>query len=179
MYMRYMRATTLITMISMGLLLGISATSAYSVHADTGQPGRFRWPLRPHPPVTRAFDAPTPPWLPGHRGVDLAGTMNQPVYAAGAGSVVFARLLAGRPLVSVAHPGGLRTTYEPVEADVTVGQLVDSSTVLGYLAAGHPGCPVAACLHWGALWGPASQAHYVNPLGLLADTPIRLKPVRR
>ena len=51
------------------------------------------------------FDAPSPNWNRGHRGVDLAGTPGQPVYAAGAGTVVFAGELAGRPLVSIAHPG--------------------------------------------------------------------------
>ena len=62
----------------------------------------------------RMFDAPTPNWNRGHRGVDLAGSPGQPVYAAAAGTVVFAGELAGRPLVSIAHPGGLRTSYEPV-----------------------------------------------------------------
>jgi hypothetical protein len=27
------------------------------------------------------------------------------------------------------------------------------------------------------MWGPAARADYVDPLGLLADTPIRLKPL--
>jgi hypothetical protein len=27
------------------------------------------------------------------------------------------------------------------------------------------------------MWGPASGAHYVDPLGLLESTPIRLKPL--
>ena len=140
--------------------------------------GRLWWPLRPGtPPVTRPFDAPTPDWRPGHRGVDLAGSPGQPVYAAGAGTVVFAGVLAGRPLVSVAHPGGLRTSYEPVEATVRPGQLVGSSSALGRLAPGHPGCPAPACLHWGAMWGPAARAEYVDPLGLLVSTPVRLKPL--
>jgi murein DD-endopeptidase MepM/ murein hydrolase activator NlpD len=139
---------------------------------------RLWWPLRPAPSVLRAFDAPSPNWKRGHRGVDLAGTVEQPVYAAGPGTVVFAGVLAGRPVVSLAHPGGLRTSYEPVVAVVRVGQLVDASTALGTLQAGHPGCASAACLHWGAMWGPASRADYVDPLGLLASTPIRLKPLR-
>jgi len=138
---------------------------------------RMAWPLRPRPAVTRAFDAPSPDWQRGHRGVDLAGAPGQVVYAAGTGTVVFAGVLAGRPVVSVAHPGGLRTSYEPVEARVRAGQLVDGSTVLGRLAAGHAGCPAAACLHWGAMWGPAARADYVDPIGLLAGTPIRLKPL--
>ena len=67
---------------------------------------RLQWPLRPgFPVVTRIFDAPSPNWQRGHRGVDLAGVAGQPVYAAGPGTVVFAGSLAGRPVVSVAHPG--------------------------------------------------------------------------
>jgi murein DD-endopeptidase MepM/ murein hydrolase activator NlpD len=123
------------------------------------------------------FDPPTPNWNRGHRGVDLAGAPGQPVYAAGAGTVVFAGELAGRPVVSIAHPGGLRTTYEPVKPSVQAGQLVVNGAVIGELLPGHPDCAVAACLHWGAMWGPASAADYVDPLGLLASTPIRLKPV--
>ena len=140
--------------------------------------GRLQWPLRPRPTVLRAFDPPSAKWKRGHRGVDLAATAGQPVYAAAGGSVVFAGRLAGRPLVSIAHPGGLRTTYEPVQAAVSAGQLVAAGSAVGVLVAGHPGCGAPACLHWGALWGPASRADYVDPLGLLATTPVRLKPLR-
>ncbi|HPY25200.1 MAG TPA: peptidoglycan DD-metalloendopeptidase family protein [Mycobacterium sp.] len=141
---------------------------------------RLQWPLRPGVPVvTRAFDAPAPDWQRGHRGVDLAGSAGQPVYPAGPGTVVFAGMLAGRPVVSLAHPGGLRTSYEPVEASVRPGRQVYPGTPLGRLLDGHPGCPVAACLHWGAMWGPAARADYLDPVGLLETTPIRLKPVSR
>jgi murein DD-endopeptidase MepM/ murein hydrolase activator NlpD len=138
---------------------------------------RLDWPLHPRPTVVRIFDAPSPNWKRGHRGVDLAGAPGQPVYAAAAGTVVFAGELAGRPLVSVAHPGGLRTSYEPVRPAVRTGQLVAAGTVIGELAAGHSGCQAPACLHWGAMWGPAARADYIDPLGLLASTPIRLKPL--
>lgn len=139
---------------------------------------RFAWPLRPRPAVVRAFDAPSPNWQRGHRGVDLAGSAGQPVYAAAAGVVVYAGELAGRPLVSIAHPGGLRSSYEPVRPSVRAGQNVTAGTPLGELAAGHDGCAAAACLHWGAMWGPAARADYVDPLGLLSGTRIRLKPMR-
>jgi len=139
---------------------------------------RLQWPLRPGTPaLTRAFDAPTRDWQSGHRGVDLAGSPGQPVYAAAAGIVVFAGVLADRPVVSVQHAGGLRTSYEPVQAAVRAGQQVDASSGLGRLVTGHAGCPVAACLHWGAMWGPAQRAQYVDPLGLLAAMPVRLKPL--
>ncbi len=156
----------------------VGAALAAGVVPARGDDARLDWPLRPRPAVVRAFDAPSPDWRSGHRGVDLAGSPGQPVYAAGAGSVVYAGPLAGRPVVSLAHPGGLHTSYEPVTAGVRVGQSVGAGAVLGELATGHPGCPVAACLHWGAMWGPASRADYLDPLGLLASMPIRLKPLR-
>ncbi|MCV7228686.1 M23 family metallopeptidase [Mycolicibacterium komossense] len=157
----------LISLVAVPLLL------AGPAQADSG---RLQWPLRPRPAVVGAYNAPAPDWNRGHRGVDLAGALGQPVYAAAPATVIFAGVLAGRPVVSLAHPGGLHTSYEPVVAAVRVGQLVDAGTAIGTLAAGHRGCS-AACLHWGAMWGPAARADYVNPLGLLASTPIRLKPL--
>src|SRR5215470_6669685 len=74
----------------------------------------FRWPLDGTPTVTRPFQPPPEPWLPGHRGVDLAATPGAVVRAAGAGTVAFAGQVAGVGVVSIDHPGGLRTTYEPV-----------------------------------------------------------------
>jgi murein DD-endopeptidase MepM/ murein hydrolase activator NlpD len=153
------------------------AATLVGVGAARADGSRLEWPLHPRPAVLRTFAAPAPNWNRGHRGVDLAGSPEQPVYAAGAGTVVYAGLLAGRPVVSLAHPGGLHTSYEPVRATVGAGQQVAAGAVLGELLAGHPGCPVAACLHWGAMWGPAARADYVDPLGLLASTPVRLKPL--
>src|SRR5947199_10646185 len=118
------------------VLMAIALLFAPSVRADDG---RLNWPLRPRPAVLRVFDAPSPNWNRGHRGVDLAGAPGQPVYAAGAGTVVFAGELAGRTLVSIAHPGGLRTSYEPVRPTVRVGQLVAAAAAIGTLEAGHAG----------------------------------------
>ena len=155
-----------------GLLVALIAVCSTGVAHATD--GRLAWPLRPRPAVVRTFDAPQPNWQRGHRGVDLAGTAGQTVYAAAPGTVVFAGELAGRPVVSVTHPGGLRTSYEPVRAAVRPGAVVAAGSPLGTLVAGHPGC--GNCLHWGAMWGASSNADYVDPLDLLADTPIRLKP---
>lgn len=155
-------------------LMAVALACAAPAAADEG---RLDWPLRPRPDVVRAFDAPSPNWNRGHRGVDLAATPGQEVYAAAAGTVVYAAELAGRSLVSIAHPGGLRTSYEPVAPDVRVGQRVTAGMRLGSVEPGHPGCAASACLHWGAMWGPASGADYVDPLGLVITTPLRLKPI--
>jgi murein DD-endopeptidase MepM/ murein hydrolase activator NlpD len=159
------------------LALTLAPTLVSAVPAVADLDVRLQWPLRPAPTVVRGFDAPSPDWKPGHRGVDLSGRPGQQVYAAGRATVVFAGELAGRPVVSLAHPGGLRTSYEPVRAAVRTGQQVTAQTVIGELVAGHSGCAATACLHWGAMWGPASEAAYVDPLGLLRSTPVRLKPL--
>jgi len=130
-------------------------------------------PLGDPPRVTRPFDAPDSPYGPGHRGVDLAGEPGAPVVAAGAGIVVFAGMVAGRPVVSVDHPGGLRTTYEPVEPAVGAGSAVDRGTSLGVLVPGHAWCPVDGCLHWGLRRGEV----YLDPLDLLRPPAIRLLPL--
>lgn len=162
----------------MRILVVLVALAVLWAGPAAAENGRLDWPLRPRPQVTRKFDAPSPNWQRGHRGVDLAAAPGQSVYAAGGGTVVFTGELAGRPLVSIAHPGGLRTSYEPVHPAVRPGQTVTPQTVIGELEAGHPGCAAPACLHWGAMWGSAARADYVDPLGLLSSTPIRLKPLR-
>jgi murein DD-endopeptidase MepM/ murein hydrolase activator NlpD len=159
---------------AVAILLAVALLCAVPAAADDA---RLDWPLRPRPVVVHGFDAPTPTWNPGHRGVDLAGVPGQPVYAAGGATVVYAGMLAGRPVISLAHPGGLHTSYEPVRAVARVGQRVTAGSVIGELVAGHPRCPAAACLHWGAMWGAAARADYVDPLPLLTSTPIRLKPL--
>ena len=132
----------------------------------------YGWPLSP-PQVVRRFDPPPEPWLAGHRGVDLASTPSAEVRAAGAGTVIFAGEVAGRGVVSVAHSGGLRTTYEPVSPTVAVGDEIAPGDVLGVLEAGHPGCPAAACLHWGL----RRDKLYLDPLALLGLGRVRLLPL--
>src|SRR3954469_25434222 len=82
------------------------------------------WPLEPRPTVARPFRAPPTPWSAGHRGVDLVAHVRQPVLSAGRGRVSFSGVVAGRGVVVVSHPGGLRTTYEPVDERLAVGTLV-------------------------------------------------------
>ena len=134
----------------------------------------FAWPLSPTT-VVRPFDPPPQPWLAGHRGVDLAGVPGATVVSAAAGTVIFAGVVAGRGVVSVAHPDGLRTTYEPVAATVRTGDTVLAGTTVGTLVAGHPGCPVAACLHWGL----RRMDVYLDPLTLAGRGRVRLLPLQK
>ncbi|MBJ7452022.1 MAG: M23 family metallopeptidase [Blastococcus sp.] len=130
-------------------------------------------PLAGEPAVTRPFEAPAHAYGPGHRGADLGGAPGTPVLAAGDGVVVFAGMVAGRPVVSIDHVDGLRTTYEPVDPAVGAGQRVTRGTPIGALVTGHAGCPVEACLHWGLRRG----SDYLDPL-LLLVVRVRLLPLR-
>ncbi len=159
--------------------------------ADIGdEPGRrFGWPLSGSPTVVRAFHPPAVRYGPGHRGVDLASAVGAAVLAAGAGTVVFAGIVAGHGVVSVDHPGGLRTTYEPVSPTVTAGDRVVRGQRIGTVQPGHLGCPVTVCLHWGVLRSPdqggaedsqqdtEQDRRYLDPLRLLAGTRVRLLPI--
>ncbi|NES16126.1 MULTISPECIES: murein hydrolase activator EnvC [Micromonospora] len=141
--------------------------------AAGGPAARFDWPLAGPPRPVRPFDPPPQRWLPGHRGVDLAATPGLAVRAAGPGVVLFAGPVAGRPVLTIGHGGGLRTTYEPVRAGLPVGARVATGTPAGTLLAGHPGCPAAACLHWGLRRGD----EYLDPLALLGLGRVRLLPL--
>jgi murein DD-endopeptidase MepM/ murein hydrolase activator NlpD len=147
------------------------AAAAAAVAAAT-----WGWPLEPQPEVLRRFDPPPGPFAAGHRGVDLAGRVGQQVRSAGPGVVAFAGPVAGRGVVSVTHPGGLRTTYEPVAATVAAGDRVEVGAVLGVLTAAPGHCLPGTCLHWGLRRGEV----YLDPLGLLgasAAARVRLLPV--
>ncbi|MGZ4607227.1 MAG: M23 family metallopeptidase [Blastococcus sp.] len=149
------------------------ATAAAGPVAAPARSALWTAPLGGELHVTRGFAPPASDYGAGHRGVDLAGTPGLPVLAAGAGTVLFAGMVAGRPVVSIAHADGLRTTYEPVDPSVAAGQAVARGSPIGTLRTGHAGCPGPACLHWGLLRGNT----YLDPLLLLHPPRVRLLPL--
>jgi murein DD-endopeptidase MepM/ murein hydrolase activator NlpD len=132
------------------------------------------WPLQPEPEVVQGFDPPESPYGAGHRGVDLLGSLGQPVLAALPGTVTFAGALAGRGVVVVDH-GATRTTYEPVAATATVGTPVAAGAQIGILQLPGSHCFPRACLHWGWIEGET----YLDPLRLVGAGPVRLLPLWR
>src|SRR3954453_18016540 len=155
------------------LLLTCPSSAASSAARTTPAPARDGvWPLSPRPQVVEGFAPPAPRWGAGHRGVDLLGHVGQQVHPSLGGTVSFAAPLAGRGVVVVDH-GGVRTTYEPVAASVTVGAVVARGAVLGTLQRPASHCFPQACLHWGLLRGVT----YLNPLTLVGAGPLRLLPL--
>lgn len=126
--------------------------------------------------LLRAFEPPAARWTAGHRGVDLAAGEGEVVTSPADGTVTFAGRVAGKPVVVVAHAGGLRSTFEPATTSTPRGTGVRAGEPVARLggegaAASH--CGPAACLHWGVLRGDA----YLDPMALLGeDAPIVLLP---
>jgi murein DD-endopeptidase MepM/ murein hydrolase activator NlpD len=149
-----------------------SSTTGPAVPSARGE-GRWRWPLLPRPVVERGFVAPGSAWGAGHRGLDLVGSAGQPVLAVEGGVVTHVGSVAGRGTVTVLHHDGLRSTYEPVDAVVRLGQAVVVGDVLGRLTALESHC-ASACLHLGARRG----AGYLDPEPLLVRPRIILLPLR-
>ena len=147
----------------------------------TGPITRFSWPLPPPHPVLRPFQPPSTPYGPGHRGVDLGGSVGEPVFAAGDGLVLYAGSLFNCELISIEHPGGLRTTYTPVVPAVHVGQEVTRREQIGTLLAAEPGCPEEVG-NTGTgppvflYWGVHRDRDYLDPLRLVETGEIRLLP---
>jgi murein DD-endopeptidase MepM/ murein hydrolase activator NlpD len=123
--------------------------------------------------VLRAFDPPEKPWMSGHRGVDLEATRDGvPVTSPESGIVSFVGVVVDRPVITIDHGGGLRSSFEPVDSPLTAGTLVAKGETIGTLQPGH--CGSLACVHWGVRRGEA----YVNPLEFVTDLrPSILLPV--
>jgi murein DD-endopeptidase MepM/ murein hydrolase activator NlpD len=156
----------------------LSATAQPADRADSADGAvraRWQWPLQPRPPVLRPFRAPVTTYAAGHRGLDLATNDGAAVLAVEGGVVTHAGMVAGRGTVTVAHAGGLSSTYEPLVPVVAVGAEVAAGDVLGRVRArdGPAHCGGRGCLHLGARRGGS----YLDPLSLLAGGRPALLPL--
>jgi murein DD-endopeptidase MepM/ murein hydrolase activator NlpD len=114
--------------------------------------------------VVRAFDPPDQPWLSGHRGVDLgAAADGVAITSPESGTVSFVGVVVDRPVITIDHGGGLRSSFEPVGSTLPTGALVTKGQVIGTLEPGH--CGALECVHWGVRRGD----DYVNPLAFVTD----------
>lgn len=151
-------------------LLAAGAISAGSLAAPAhAGDGSWAWPLAQPAGFTAQFDAPDTPYSRGHRGVDLPGTLGAEVHAVAPGLVSFAGQVGGVGVVTVDH-GSERSTYQPVDPTVVVGQSVQTGEVLGTLLDHGSHC-TTPCLHLGRLAGES----YLNPADRLRiESTIRL-----
>ena len=111
------------------------------------------------------FAKPAQNWLPGHRGIDLMPTASPVIYAPAPGTIGFTGKVAGKPVVTVLHAGGVRSTFEPADTDLEAGTLIVPGAQLGTISPAGPWhCPTA-CLHWGVKRGNdyLDPWRFINP----------------
>lgn len=135
--------------------LGASAVS----HAS------WVWPLGQPRQVARGFLAPATRYGAGHRGIDIRASPSEDIRAPSDGVVSFAGSVAGRPVLSISHPGDLISSLEPVLATVSRGDSVSAGMSIGSVANG--GHCDGSCVHFGV----RLHGEYVSPLLYLAGVP--------
>ena len=132
----------------------------------------WSWPVETPRVIVRQYIAPATPYSRGHRGVDLAapgGILRAPAD----GVVHFVGFVVDRPVLSIRHPGGLISSYEPVQTSLSEGDAVARGDPIGTIEPGH--CS-QSCLHFGV----RLHGEYVSPLLYLGGIePSVLLPTRR
>ncbi|MCQ1954758.1 M23 family metallopeptidase [Arthrobacter sp. zg-Y238] len=153
---------------------GAAAVGPQSAATATAYSPPWTWPLDPMPVLLRPFDPPAQPWLAGHRGIDVAAAEGSAVLAPADGRVIFARRVVDRPVLTIDHGGGLKSSFEPAEASVPVGTVVSKGTAVGSVRAGSHCGP--ECMHWGV----RLNGEYMDPLAYVSDRrPSVLLPLGR
>ena len=147
----------------LGLLLAIGTHGASDAIVPAAAGGSWLWPVAAPHPVVRPFIAPATPYAAGHRGIDIR-TPGTEVLAPASGVVSFAGVVVDRPVLSIRHPGGIVSSYEPVSSDLSAGDAVSRGQPVGTLLPGH--C-AALCLHLGV----RVDGQYVSPLNYLGEIP--------
>lgn len=139
-----------------------AVASAPPAAPDSGA-AAWMWPVNGARMVLEPYRAPAHAYGAGHRGIDVAAPVGTPVRAPASGVVAFRGSVVDRPLVTLAHDGGLVTTFEPVDSELMPGDIVAAGDVIGEVAVGGHTSPGA--LHIGVRVDGA----YINPMMLFGE----------
>jgi murein DD-endopeptidase MepM/ murein hydrolase activator NlpD len=141
---------------------------------DAATDAQWEWPTGSSV-VVNGWRPPASAYGAGHRGIDVPAPIGTTAVAVDTGTVVFAGMVAGRPVVTIDHGGGLLSTLDAVTPAIEVGAEVVRGEVIGSVAAGSVSaghCAGSPCLHVGA----RLDGEYVDPLDYLGrpDWPVLL-----
>lgn len=157
---------------------GAGAGAAADVAFDVSPPlpsgaGSWQWPVVGDHRIVRPFVAPATKYSAGHRGIDIEALPSGEVVSPAHGIVHFAGVVVDRPVVSIRHPDGVISSFEPVLSALAEGTAVARGSPIGIAGAGH--CEVS-CIHVGV----RVYGEYVSPLVYFGSVPRAvLHPTRR
>ncbi len=135
---------------------GANATPAEAARLDSSRPV-WDWPLDGPQDIVTPYRAPAHDYAAGHRGIDVSPGSGI-VRAPDDGVVAFRGTVVDRPLLTVEHPGGYVSTFEPLLSELSPGETVSRGDVLGTVGQG--GHAAAGTLHIGV----RLDGVYLNPL---------------
>lgn len=166
---------SLLALVLLGVLTGADAAPADGSGAVAAESRTGRVPDTPYVmpadgAVLRLFLRPAVRWGPGHRGVDVASS-DGVVLAPADGTVTWTGHVVDRGVLTITHPDGLRSSFEPVSALLDVGTPVRRGEPVATVERGGTHCR-STCVHWGVRRG----TEYLDPMTLVAPRQVRLLP---
>ncbi|WP_136043836.1 MULTISPECIES: murein hydrolase activator EnvC family protein [unclassified Microbacterium] len=147
------------------ILLALYTADASATSGDPAELPRWRWPLTGVKAVVEPFRAPAHEYGAGHRGVDLASSIDAPVTAPADGTVAVRGTVVDRPLLTIQHADGLVSTFEPLRTTLDPGDAVSAGQEIGFVDLG--GHSPAGALHLGV----RRDGNYINPMLLFGSVP--------
>lgn len=148
-----------------------SATAQNSANAAISSSSqRWQMPVKAPVALVTSYLAPATPYAAGHRGIDLLVKSKEVVLAPSDGRVGFVGQVAKKPVVSIEHPGGFVSSFEPVCSTLLAGQKVHRGQALGFACGSihyKSHCAPKLCLHYSI----RSAGLYLSPLGVAGALP--------
>ena len=123
------------------------------------------WPFDGVRSVANPYRAPAHRYGAGHRGIDIVWAQGDAVRAPADGIVAFRGTVVDRPLLTIEHPGGYVSTFEPVSSPLSPGDAVTTGDEIGTVAAG--GHAPTGTMHLGV----RRDGDYINPMLLFGEVP--------
>lgn len=125
----------------------------------------WRWPVDGPREVAVPYRAPAHEYGAGHRGIDVPVSPGAAIRAPADGVIAFRGVVVDRPLITIEHPDGYVTTFEPLSSALSPGDVVSEGDVVGAVDVGGHSSP--GTLHIGVRLDGA----YINPMLLFGDVP--------
>ena len=135
-------------------------------------------PLEPPINLVNLYRQPNSDYSAGHRGIDYQVEPGQSVLAPADGQVWFSGKVVNRNLISLKHPDGTLSEFEPVCTDLLKGEPVFLGQEIGRVCNTDPNyrqhCQNTTCLHFsirlaGEYLSPQVFIGGINPSRLLAQ----------
>lgn len=176
-YPRFMGNLLRLRLRTLGVLALLWANHFQPVHAVQDHPefdrypslqsvaGTWKSPVTPlH--IVKKFLIPEHFTASKHRGIDIAVSSVDAIYAPADGIISFHGPVAGRTVMTIDHLNGLLSTFDPIASVLRTGDLVRAGDVLGTVETANaiPHCQDGPlCIHFGVRF----NGKYVHPLHLI------------